>query len=128
MPRLTKKALPSKILKELQRAALLIGFDAACKSGRMSDKDKKCFLCKLLHGDQNDANRASLVDHMFEGTSCFSGVYDEVTNEAGVKRVLKICLSRDPKSRCVAGEDITKENPKRTSEVGDWLTEYIKKN
>jgi hypothetical protein len=71
MPRVSKNAMPSKILKELQRAALLVGLDTVYESGRMSDKGKKDLLYQLFHGDQNDAHRVSLIDHMFDGTSFF---------------------------------------------------------
>jgi hypothetical protein len=76
----------------------------------MSNKDKKIKLYDLFHGDPNGANRVSLVDHIFAGLSHFAGVYeDEVTNETGVKRFLKHCLTRDPKSCYVAGQDIKEE-------------------
>jgi hypothetical protein len=109
MPR--TKGLPSRIHKELQRTALLVGLDTVYQKERTNDKNKKDKLYELFHGDPNDANRLSLVDHIFEGTSYFTGLYDEVTDETGVQRVLKNCLSRDPKCRYVAGEgkDITKE-------------------
>ena len=51
----------------------------------------------------------SLVDHIFQGTAHFTGVYDEVTDETGIHRVLKDCLSRDAKSSYIAGREITKE-------------------
>ena len=51
----------------------------------------------------------SLVDHIFQGTAHFAGVYDKVTDETGIHRVLKDCFSRDAKCSYFAGDDITKE-------------------
>ena len=51
----------------------------------------------------------SLVDHIFQGTAHFTGVYDEVTDETGIHRVLKDCFSRDAKCSYFAGDNITKE-------------------
>ena len=108
MPR-KKKLLPSKIHKELQRAALLVGLDTVYESERMSDKDRKDRLQDLFHGDPNNGNSMSLVDHIFQGTAHFTGVYDEVTDETGIHRVLKDFFSRDAKCSYFAGDDITKE-------------------
>jgi hypothetical protein len=71
------KSLPSKLHKELQQAGLIVGFDIVYKSSRTTEKERKQRLYNLFHGDQNDQNNVSLVDHVFEGTGCFTGLYDD---------------------------------------------------
>jgi hypothetical protein len=92
-----KNLLPSKIHKELQRAAFLVGLDVVCRSETITDKARKQKLHELFHGDPNDVNSSPLVDHTFqqEGTGLFTGVCDKVTDETGVQRVPKDCLSKE---------------------------------
>jgi hypothetical protein len=63
-------------------------------------------LYNLFHGDPNDQNNLSLVDHVFEGTGCFTGLYDD---DSSLERVIKDCLSRDPVSRFAAGKQFTRQ-------------------
>jgi hypothetical protein len=81
------------------------------KGATATDKERKQKLYNLFHdGDKNNANSVSLGDHVCEGSSYFTGLYDEVTNDAGViKRVLKDCLSIDSTSRFVAGKEISRQ-------------------
>jgi hypothetical protein len=95
------KSLPSKLHKELQRAGLIVGFDIVYKSSRTNEKKRKQQLYNLFHGDQNDHNNVSLADHVFEGTGCFAGLYDD---DSSLEQVIKDYLPRDPSSRFAAGK------------------------
>jgi hypothetical protein len=97
--------LPSKLHKELQRAGLIVGIDVVYRGARTNDKERRQRLYNLFHGDPNDSNNVSLVDHLYEGTGCFTGLYEDSESE----RAIKDCLSRVPGYRFVAGKQVTKE-------------------
>jgi hypothetical protein len=61
--RYKRSPLPSKLHKELQRAALIVGLDVVYKGSRTNEKERRQRLYNLFHGDPNDSNNVSLVDH-----------------------------------------------------------------
>jgi hypothetical protein len=70
--------LPSKLHKELQRAGLIVGIDVVYKGSRTNNKERRKRLNDLFHGDPNDSNNVSLVDHLYESTGCSTGLYEDV--------------------------------------------------
>jgi hypothetical protein len=104
--RYKRSPLPSKLHKELQRAALIVGLDVVYKGSRTNEKERRQRLYNLFHGDPNDSNNVSLVDHLYEGTGCFTGLYED-NNQP--ERVMKDCFTRAPQSRFVSGKESTKE-------------------
>jgi hypothetical protein len=61
--RYKRSPLPSKLHKELQRAALIVGLDVVYKGSRTNEKERRQRLYNLFHGDPNDSNNVSLLDH-----------------------------------------------------------------
>jgi hypothetical protein len=76
----TKKLVISSLIqKELQNAAIAVGFDMVYQAGTMTDNAKKTMLYKLYHGAVDDPSAdESLVDQLLKGYGKFEGLFDKV--------------------------------------------------